>query len=66
MSSSCWLYANDCILYKKIETQDDVRILQNDLQALEKWERNWKMSLNISKYMVLTVTLKSNPMVHLA
>ena len=55
------MYADDLILYKKIETQDDVRILQNDLQTLAEWERKWKMSLNISKCMFLTVTLKSNP-----
>ena len=57
LSSSCQLYADDCILHKKIETQDDV----SDLHTLEEWERKWKMSLNIIKCMVSTVTLKSNP-----
>lgn len=61
MKSSCRLYADDCILYKEIVTQDDSRILQYDLQVLEDWERKWKMSLNIDKCVVLTVTLKCNP-----
>jgi len=33
------------------------------MQVLEEWERKWKMSLNIDKCMVLTVKLKSNPII---
>ena len=58
---ACRLYANDCILYRQIEREADVRILQNDLKILEEWERTWKMKLNIDKCIVLSVTLKSNP-----
>jgi len=38
--------------------------LTNDLLTLEKWEKKWKMKLNIDKCMVLTVTLKNNPKRH--
>jgi len=51
-------YADDCILYRQIETHTDSITLQNDLLTLEEWERKWKMKLNIDKCMVLTVTLK--------
>jgi len=45
------LFADDCILYKEIKAQDDSRILQNNLQTLEEWERKWKISLiNVSSY----------------
>jgi len=63
MVSTCHLSADDCILYRQIiETHTDSITLQNDLLTLEKWEKKkWKMKLNIDKCMVLTVTLKNNP-----
>ena len=61
LTSACRLYADDCILYRQIETQADASSLQNDLEVLEEWEKIWKMKLNIDKCMVLSVTLKSNP-----
>jgi len=39
ISSTCHLYADDCILYRQIETHTDLITLQNDLLALELWER---------------------------
>jgi len=63
MVSTCRLYADDinCILYRQIGAHTDSSTLQNDLLTLEKWERKWKVKLNIDKCMVLTVTLKNNP-----
>ena len=61
ITPSCRLHADDCILYRQIELQTDSRTLQNGLYTIEEWERIWKMKLNIDKCMVLTVTLKSNP-----
>ena len=61
MVSTCHLYADDCILYRQIETHTDSVTLQNDLLTLEKWVKKWKMKLNNDKCMVLTVTLKNNP-----
>jgi len=59
LASTCLLYANDCILYRKIETQANLRILQDDLKCLKKWALRRKMRTNAC--MVLTVTLESNP-----
>ena len=36
-------YADDCTLYRKLESVHDVIILQNDLCLLKQWEK-WKMS----------------------
>ena len=33
--SSCRLFADDCILYRKIDTPDDAKLLQEDLRKLE-------------------------------
>ena len=60
-SSSCRLFADDCILYRKINSPSNIDILQNDLKELENWEKIWKMKFNIEKCMVLTVTLKKHP-----
>ena len=57
LSSICHFYADDCILYRRIDSFTDVRALQNDL---EQWEKKWKMSFNIDKCMVVLVTLYFN------
>ena len=44
VSSSCWLFADDCILYRQINSPTDAAILQNDLKGLENWEA-WKMKI---------------------
>ena len=40
ISSSCSLFADDCLLYRKIETDDDCRVLQQDLYNVEMWTKN--------------------------
>ena len=61
LSSICRLYADDCILYRRIDSFTDVRALQDNLQLLELWEKKWKMSFNIDKCMVISITLKQTP-----
>ena len=62
VSSSCRLFADDCIIYKQIISPTDARVLQDDLSQLERWEKTWQMKFNIDKCMVLSVTLKRNPL----
>ena len=49
---------SDTILRWKIKSQRDSSILQEDLNPLECWEKNWQMSFNINKCHVLTVSRK--------
>jgi len=63
LSSSCRLFADDCVLYRRINSANDPNVLQQDLRQLEFWEETWQMKFNISKCMVLTITLKQNPLV---
>ena len=58
LSSTCRLYADDFVLYRKTDTQADVNALQEDLKLLELWEKKWRMSFNVDKCMVVSVTLK--------
>ena len=58
ISSSCSLFADDCLLYRKIETDDDHRALQQDLYNVEMWARKWLMTFNVDKCEVVQISLK--------
>ena len=58
VSSMFNLFANDCLVYRKIEFEWDIEILQNDLSNLELWVRKWLMNFNTDKCEVLQITMK--------
>ena len=58
VSSMCSLFADDCLVYRKIESERDIEILQNDLSNLELWARKWLMTFNTDKCEFLQITLK--------
>ena len=47
VSSSCRLFADNCILYRQINSVTDATILQNDLTELKNWEKVWKMKFKM-------------------
>ena len=49
VTSDVRLFADDCILYRKIKKDTDIDILQQDLTALHQWESDWQMSFNAEK-----------------
>lgn len=57
-NSEVRLFADDCIIYRVINSLADCHLLQADLAGLELWEQHWLMSFNASKCSVMTVTLK--------
>ena len=44
VQSSTSLFADDCILYRRIRNQQDSAILQDDLNKLVAWEKKWGMA----------------------
>ena len=58
INSSIRLFADDCLLYRKTNTQNDQQILQNDLNKLELWQNKWQMNFNPSKCFIQTITPK--------
>ena len=58
------LFADDCIIYRKINSNIDHQLLQTDLIQLEKWSDKWQMEFNISKCVHLPITNKSKPSSH--
>ena len=49
VSSTARLFADDCLLYRVISNQEDAASLQEDLDHLQEWERDWQMNLNPDK-----------------
>ena len=55
LSTSVRLFADDCILYTPIRTQNDSSLLQNDLHKLQKWQDTWLMKFNHAKCYTMTL-----------
>ena len=55
------LFADDCIIQKTIETEDDCHKLQQDITNIGKWERDWLMEFHPDKCQVLTIPANSRP-----
>ena len=45
--SSVRLFADDCVLYRNIESPMDCQILQDDMNSLAQWETDWQMKFNV-------------------
>ena len=60
IKSEIRLFADDILLYKVIASPTDHLILQNDLDALTKWAKDWLMEFNIPKCSILQFTLHQN------
>ena len=52
------LFANDSLLYRTISDTSDSLALQNDLEALQEWERNNKMEFHPDKCQLLRISNK--------
>ena len=59
--SSANLFADDSILYRSISNTDDARKLQQDLENLQTWEKDWQMEFHPKKCQVLNITNKKKP-----
>ena len=46
VKSKVRLFADDCLLYREINNNDDHLLLQQDLKNLEKWATDWGMRFN--------------------
>ena len=61
--STTRLSADDCLLYRKINSLEDTSIIQDDLVKLQQWEDKWLMCFSnpdILKCEILRVTAKKN------
>ena len=58
VQSTARLFADDCLLYRTIKSNQDSDILQQDLDNLQKWESDWLMHFNPDKCEVIRITNK--------
>ena len=54
LESKTRLFADDCVIYRKINEVEDEHILQNDLNRIGDWVNRNKMSLNINKCKIVS------------
>lgn len=52
------LFADDCVLYREINSTEDHVALNSALQDVSCWCRKWQMSLNANKCTILSVSRK--------
>ncbi|KAK7110963.1 hypothetical protein V1264_014752 [Littorina saxatilis] len=61
ISSPSRLFADDTAVYRFITCAEDPAKLQEDLQRLEQWEKEWDMAFHPDKYCVLPFTRSHSP-----
>lgn len=58
ISSSIRLFADDCVLYRRVSTTNDQSLLQDDLNLIQSWCSTWLMKLNETKCKFMHVSRK--------
>ena len=58
VKSTARIFADNTIVYRKVQTETDADILQGDLDDLQKWASTWLMEFNVDKCQLLRVTNK--------
>jgi hypothetical protein len=59
------LFADDAKLYSNINIYNSCLTLQQSLDQLACWAKEWQLSINISKCAVLSLTSKPQPVLHI-
>ena len=54
------LFADDCVLYRTIDSPRDATQMQDDLNNLQKWEDKWLMEFHPDKCLTIRITNKGN------
>ena len=62
ITSSVRLFADDCVLYHVIHSEQDHHLLQQDLNYIIQWTKRWQMSLNTNKCAILTCSRSTSPL----
>jgi len=59
VKSQVRLFADDCLLYREINTFADHHTLQADLKSLEAWAEKWGMKFNATKCYIMSFARRS-------
>ena len=58
VTSKVRLFADDCLLYRKVTSTADQEEIQKDLKRLETWAETWGMKFNAKKCYILSISNK--------
>ena len=58
--SELFVYADDAKLFSHINSAKDVKALQNDLNVMNNWIKEWSLNLNIGKCRIVSYGRKFN------
>ena len=56
------LFADDCLLYRVINTEQDTLQLQQDHDLLSNWAETWQLKFNINKCTIMRFTRSTSPL----
>jgi hypothetical protein len=60
VKSQVRLFADDALLYRRIESPEDQKQLQEDLASLEQWASTWGMRFNAKKCYTMRISRSAN------
>ena len=60
ITSEVRLFADDCIMYRRVKNKQDGVDLQRDIDRLCEWERRWQMKFNKAKCYAMHITHKKS------
>ena len=55
IKSNIRLFADDCVVYRQIDSTQDHVILQEDLNNLFDWSNTWQMKFNVDKCVIMNI-----------
>ena len=58
------MFADDCLLYRIINSREDTIQLQQDLNKLSEWANTWQLNFNVIKCAVVQCTRNTSPITH--
>jgi len=61
LNSNIRLFADDCVIYREINSDRDHTLLQEDINTLDTWQNTWQMKLHPDKCFVMRYTHKRKP-----
>ena len=56
IQSTVRLFADDCLIYRPINSPNDHQLLQQDLNTLNTWAKTWQMKFNVDKCCILQLS----------
>ena len=60
LDTTCGIFADDTKILRNIQTNDDIKLLQDNINALYNWSVLWGLTFNTGKCKILTISKGTN------